>query len=289
MAIRTKAQLRTAIDAVFASMRKIPAEEARGEFHDWIDSLLDSDAVQAGAGIAVSRDAGVVTIAAGGAAAASGLPVFFGSAAYSAANARITLSGITNPPRPSILYAHMPAALDRAADDLTMLVDGVEYHVVDTLGGGVAARLLTPSALAGFLWRSGDAQSLEILETRPQDFGVVMTWLPETPIDNQAVFEAYVDMPISHGTSMTAEVALPAYTDPDGRTRVFYGIGVPLDAPDVGEVGLVGGLSGGRVGTRVAAWDGWRFMGTGYKWWSFGRGGITSVVGTYRVEFLPYA
>ena len=245
--------------------------------------------MQAGAGISVDRDSGVVTIAAGGAAAASGLPVFFGAATYSAGNSRITLTGVTNPPRPSIIYCIGPVDLDRAADDLTMLVDGVEYDLVDVVAGNVAARLITPAGLVGVLWRSGEARMLEILDPRPQDFDVVMTWLPETPIDNQAVFEAYVDMPISHGESMTAEVALPSYTDSDGRTRVFYGIGVPLDAPDVGEVGMVGGLSGGRVGTRVASWDGWRFMGTPYKWWSFGRGGITSVVATYHVMFLPYS
>ena len=75
-AVLTKAQLRAAIDAVFASMQKISAEQARAEYHDWIDSLLDGEAVVAGSGITVSRSAGVVTVAAGGAAAATGLPSF---------------------------------------------------------------------------------------------------------------------------------------------------------------------------------------------------------------------
>ena len=57
-------------------MQKISAEQARGEFHDWIDSLLDGEAVVAGSGITVSRSAGVVTVAAGGAAAATGIPSF---------------------------------------------------------------------------------------------------------------------------------------------------------------------------------------------------------------------
>ena len=64
--------------------------------------------------------------------------------------------------------------MDRAADDLTMLVDGVEYDLVDVVAGNVAARLLTPAALVGVLWRSGEARMLEILDPRPQDFDIVV-------------------------------------------------------------------------------------------------------------------
>ena len=78
------------------------------------------------------------------------------------------------PPRPSIIYCIAPVDLDRAADDLTMLVDGVEYDLVDVVAGNVAARLLTPAALVGVLWRSGEARLLELMEPRPQDYAIAV-------------------------------------------------------------------------------------------------------------------
>ena len=143
---------------MFASGKRITAEQARGWFGDAADSLLDAGSVQGGAGISVDRNAGVVTLSTGGAQASVGLPIFFGGATYSAGNDRITLSGVTAPPRPSIIYCIAPVALDRSADDLTMLVDGVEYDLVDVVAGNVAARLLTPAGLVGVLWRSGEAR-----------------------------------------------------------------------------------------------------------------------------------
>ena len=82
MAVLTKAQLRAAVDSVFATGQRITAEQARGEFHDWIDSLLGEASVVAGSGITVSQNAdGSVTVAAGGAAAASGIPSFVAASA----------------------------------------------------------------------------------------------------------------------------------------------------------------------------------------------------------------
>ena len=185
MATKDKATLRTDIDANIPNNTTglITPTLDRALRLDAVDSFLASESVQGGAGVSVDRSGGVLTISTGGAQASVGLPIFFGAAVYSAANARITLNGVVAPPRPSIIYCIAPVDLDRAADDLNMLVDGVEYALVDVVAGNVAARLLTPAALVGVLWRSGEARMLEILDPRPQDFDIVATWVdgPRTP------------------------------------------------------------------------------------------------------------
>ena len=93
MAVLSKADLRAAIDTVFASAKNITAKAARGEYHDWIDSLLAPASIVAGAGITASTDAdGAVTIAAGGAAAAVGIPSFVPSGAAQPSAAVLTAS-----------------------------------------------------------------------------------------------------------------------------------------------------------------------------------------------------
>ena len=165
MAILTKAMLRTAIDSVFASSGQITAEQARGEFHDWIDSLLDAPAVVAGSGITVSQNAGVVTIAAGGAAAASGIPSFVAASAAQPSDDVLTatIAGVTDsPPFPSVVYLLTPSGLDRAADNLELQINGDTSRVrelVDFRGDSLAARDLDPSALYELLAHASPTQS----------------------------------------------------------------------------------------------------------------------------------
>ena len=235
MAVLTRAALRAAISTVFASGKRITAEQARGWFGDAADSLLDAGSVQGGAGISVDRNAGVVTLSTGGAQASVGLPIFFGGATYSAGNDRITLSGVTAPPRPSIIYCIAPVDLDRSAEDLNMMVDGVEYQLVDVVAGNVAARLLTPAALVGVLWRSGEARMLEVVEQRPQDYEIAVV-LGDSSSDTdleaadlataRAMFSANDDNVID----MTAAIAAAGLTAPATRT---VWIGVPVVAPDI--------------------------------------------------------
>ena len=187
--------------------------------------------MQGGAGISVDRAGGVLTISTGGAQASVGLPIFFGAAVYSAADARITLNGVVAPPRPSIIYCIGPVDLDRAADDLTMLVDGVEYDLVDVVAGNVAARLLTPAALVGVLWRSGEARLLEIMEPRPQDFDIVVTWM-DGPRDAPPDLTAAA---VAAGTAYSVpDLVFPDYTG--SETFAFSFFGVPADAPPIVEV-----------------------------------------------------
>ena len=291
MAVLTRAALRAAISTVFASGKRITAEQARGWFGDAVDSLLDAGSVQGGAGISVDRHAGVVTLSTGGAQASVGLPIFFGGATYSAGNDRITLSGVTAPPRPSIIYCIAPVDLDRSAEDLNMMVDGVEYQLVDVVAGNVAARLLTPAGLVGVLWRSGEARLLEIMEPRPQDFDIVVSWLP-APTPNVGIeqpdFEAYVDGAFA-GESATATVTLPAYPGTDGRTRVGRVMGVPEDAPPF----LVTTAAPNQPrlaveATRVSAWDGWRYMGDPFIWFSLGSTTGLTDPRDFTAEFQPY-
>ena len=158
----------------------------------------------------------------GGAQASVGLPIFFGAATYSAADARITLNGVVAPPRPSIIYCIAPVDLDRAADDLTMLVDGVEYDLVDVDAGNVAARLLAPAALVGVLWRSGEARLLEVLETRPQDYSIRVFWS-----DSSGTI-----VPAGEASFDTPTLTIPTYTGTRASTSILF-IGVPNVAPNI--------------------------------------------------------
>ena len=113
---------------MFASGQRVTAEQARAEFRDWIDSLLAPASILNGAGITVSTDAdGAVTVAAGGAAAAVGLPSYLAATAAQPSDAVLTatIAGVTNsPPFPSLVYLLTPNGLDRAADDLELRING---------------------------------------------------------------------------------------------------------------------------------------------------------------------
>ena len=106
-----------------------------------------------GAGINVSRNNGVVTVATGGAAAAVGIPSFVAAAADQSADdvLEATITGVTDsPPFPSLVYLLTPNDLDRAADDLELRINGDVSRVrsvVDFRGDALAARDLDPGAL----------------------------------------------------------------------------------------------------------------------------------------------
>ena len=191
MAILTKAALRTAIDAVFASGMKITAEQARGEFHDWIDSLLAPASIVNGAGITVSTDsAGAVTIAAGGAAAAVGLPSFLAATAAQPSDGVLTatIAGVTNsPPFPSLVYLLTPNGLDRSADDLELRINGDTSRVrslVDFRGDPLKARDYGPGrALRDSRARQpgrGVSRLTEPIPVRLPDWDVVFAWSDRT-------------------------------------------------------------------------------------------------------------
>ena len=297
MAIVSKADLRTAIDAVFASGTRITAEQARGQFHDWIDSLLDAESVVSGAGINVSRDAGVVTIAAGGAAAAVGIPSYVAAGGSQPSDAVLAANivGLANsPPFPSLVYLLTPNDLDRAADDLELRINGDTSRVrplVDFRGDALAARDLDPSALYEILATFAPSQQYRLTEPIPmrrQDFTLVVSWLHDTmnqPIV-QSEFEASVDS--LSATSMTGRVTVPAAPQTTGTRIIVFG--VPMDAPDIGSIARASD-EGGSVPSfnRWVFANGWEYMGAPYKWWSIGNSTAVYAGRNYDVTFFPYS
>ena len=186
MAILNKAALRTLIDSAFASTMKIPAADARTQFHNWIDSLLAPASIVNGAGITVSTDsAGAVTIAAGGAAAAVGLPSFLAAAAAQPSDDVLTatIAGVANsPPFPSLVYLLTPNGLNRGSDDLEMRINGDTSRVrslVDFRGDPLKARDLDPGALYEILAHASPAEVYRLTEPIPvrlPDWDLVFAW-----------------------------------------------------------------------------------------------------------------
>ena len=154
---------------------------------------------------------------------------------------------------------------------------------------------MEPGALYEILAHASPTQQYRLTEPIPvrrQDFNVVISWLPDTPLNNQTEFEAAVDS-ADAAASMAAFVTMPEITG-SRDTNEFAALGVPMDAPDLDEdetysypVGQ--GETPVITLVRVAAWDGWRYMGTAYKWWSLGSLRVAGVENTrYQVGFLPY-
>ena len=131
-------------------------------------------------------------------------------------------------PDQMLLFFRLPFVIPRTTRNLTARIGAQnrELPVVGIDGGTIKPRDLTPGALHGMLIDTGGARFVEVIPPRPQDFEVVMAWLPEVPINNQAVFEAYVDIPGNHGVSMTPDVR-PAGVYGRGwqGARVLRGLG----------------------------------------------------------------
>ena len=237
MAIKNKPELRAAIASMLPNNTTglINPTIDRELREDFVDSLLDSEAVVAGAGITVDRNAGVVTVAAGGAAAAVGIPSFVPIAADQSADAVIeaTLTGLSaSPPFPSLVYLLTPNVLNRAADDLELRINGDVSRVrplVDFRGDPLKARDLDPGALYEILATFGPAQQYRMTEpvlSRQQDFDGAVFWSdgdgdPDAVTENSAVVT--FDTPI---------LTSPAYTGTRSSTAYFL-IGVPPEAPEI--------------------------------------------------------
>ena len=189
-------------------------------------------------------------------------------------------------PDQMLLFMRLPFAIPRTDRNLTARIgaQNVERPLVGINGGAVKPRELTPGALHGMLIDTGAARFVEVLPPRPQDYTLVVSWLPQPPYD-QAQFEAFVSDPANHGTSTTDMVTVPAWTGTDGNAQVGRVFGAPLDAPDLDFIETTSIVSS----SRITPWDGREFMGTPYKWWNLRRiQGLFAQLGavTYRVEFL---
>ena len=249
MALREKSVLRAAIDSVFGSGRNITAAEARGEYHDWIDSLLAPASVVPGSGISVDENPdGSVTVTAAGAAAAAGIPAYVARNVVQADDDTITadVTGLADaPPSPSLVYIFMPTMLNRAATDLSISINGEIIKALRTVNNAVVqARLITPGQLYALLKRTPGAATnyylTEVLEQRPQDFDVIVSWSdrddgPLSDADLTDVSEAF----------SAAEVSVPdtpSGNTPTSNERLWFG--VPADARNIALISRTPGGNG---------------------------------------------
>ena len=286
--VREKSVLRTRIDAMFEdnTVGEITPAVARDVLEDMVDSLLDTEAVLPGAGITVSRSAGVVTIAAGGAAAATGLPSFVltGAAQPSDDVLTATITGLgASPPFPSVVYMITPSGLNRAADDLEIQVNGDVSRVrplVDFRGDALAARDLDPAALYELLAHASPAEQYRLTEPIPprlRDFDVAFAWtgqgidLDDAAVTAGATFAgAVIDIPDR-----------PAGTASGTRARLWFG--VPADAPDISVA-----WNGVALSPFIAATAANEVGGVAYKWWYY-NGQYGWDARTVDVTILPYS
>ena len=174
-----------------------------------------------------------------------------------------------------------------------------ELPVVGIDGGTIKPRDLTPGALQGMLIDTGAARFVEVIPPRPQDFNVVLFWVPDIvfPVQ-QSDFESAA-AGSDHSVSDTPVIAIPTIT-PSTRSGVFLVLGVPLDAPDIntGDVLNVDsgrqltGATGGWRPDPIPLWRGWEYMGTPFKWWLSSQTHVTTAgrIGQeFRVGYQPYA
>ena len=199
----------------------------------------------------------------------------------------------------SIVFFQAPAAaaLPRDAGDMRLVLNASGNRSWSAplfrIGGTrrVQARHLRPLSLLQCLFHRGTRATLvEPLDPRPQDFDLVIAWLPEPPFDTQAVFEAGVAA--GAADSATNAVSLPnAPAGVGGTDRRFVVVGVPVVAPDIGRL-RTEPPGQGEISVPLIRWtfaDSWEYSSTPYKWWSIGLV-LGSLAGReYRAEFLPYS
>ena len=235
MAVKTKPELRAAVAAMIANNTTglITPTKDREVREDFIDSFLDRETVAAGAGITVDQTTTGVTIAAGGAAAAMGIPIFVATNVVQAGEDLITadIDGLSgDPPSPSVVYIFMPTVLDRASADLSITINGASQRAMRTVRNAtVQARLITPGGLYALLTRTSVATSYyltEVLEQRPQDFDVAVFWSDEDGDPDAITENSAVD------TFGTPIVTIPAYTG-TRSSSAYLVFGVPPEAPEV--------------------------------------------------------
>ena len=228
---------------------------------------------------------------------------YFGRSTYDAATnmMAVTVPGYTGiPSRPSTLVWTAPGAgvLVRDGDPLWLTINGSTVLDLNSVDGvRVAARDITPGQLlSGVVGRATSTVTLvEPLGPRPQDFRVVIAWMPEPPFNTQAVFEAAVAANSAQSALDDPTVTLPAAPSGVGDDDLrFVAFGVPMDAPDIqaimSEPGHLGTATYGA--TRWPFADGFEYGGTAYKWFSI-TGQLQQLRGrsagsVFTVEFAPY-
>ena len=293
MAIKAKAELRSDINANLPDNTTgliTPALD-RDLRLDAIDSLIAPSGIVSGAGIAVSNNGdGTVTVSAGGAAAASGIPSFVVESAAQPSDDVLTgvIAGLSDsPPFPSLVYLLTPNVLNRAADDLEMRINGDVSRVrplVDFRGDALAARDLDPSALYEILATFAPSQQYRMTEPvlpRQQDWDFVVVWVDGSRSPPPAVGTLTPQL-VADGTVFTVpDFALPDYLGTESFAWLYFG--VPADAPPIYSIsGFTGTLPIVDSGETV------QVGGVDFLWYRITSRTATSSR-TYRVEYGLYS
>ena len=202
--------------------------------------------------------------------------------AYSAANNRITMTGLAAPTSGTLIFALMPANLDRDDTDLTVAAGTIEETLSGMDGTALSARDLTPGVMLPILYLAGSFRVTEHLLARSQDFAIHLmlfeadnaAGVPPNYDDAEHVLtQALVDAATVKTMSGTdsPRVNWPDNFVPsralgstgvdvyDDTLAVLMYLAVPDDAPDIRGVGSAaatyrwnGSLGGVRSTRRVA-------------------------------------
>ena len=191
-----------------------------------------------------------------------GIPSYsFRAATYDPADHLISaiIDGIIALESPAVIYGIFPSDIDRHAHEIDMEIAGRRRDLVSVHGGILHAFELTPGDVHAILVTNTNYRLLEPLDTRPQDFVIVVV-VSASDMLTQADLDGTSEARLAVSTDTSPRVNLPA--NPGGlrapnrrRDRinvpVFYG--VPADAPNIR--GLASG-SDGRTPSGIGAYPG---------------------------------
>ena len=209
--------------------------------------------------------------------------------AYSAANNRIELTGLADPPLASMLFMVTPADLDRASAQLTLRAGAVEESLTCPRGMAVSARMLTPGEIVGVLRLAGGFQLIVHPPPRPQDYRAVFVVGEDAADDDLAAADlatARAAVSPEDGGLIDVAAAFAAAGVSSALThRRYYWLGVPSAAPDPSRLWIDGaGRGTDRFDNLSPYVGGPDYGGEAYKWWrSPNTSGFT---GSQRVRFL---
>ena len=207
---------------------------------------------------------------------------------YDAANSRINLEGLADPPIPSMVFALLPASLDRASTALSVHAGSVEESLSCPRDTAVGARMLTSGALVGMLRLAGGFRLMEHPPPRPQDYRAVFVVGEDAADDALAAADlatARAAVSPEDGGLIDPAAAFTAAGVSSGTHRRYYWLGVPSDAPDPDRFWIDGAArTTDRFGRLAPYAGGPDYGGETYKWWrSTGTSGFTT---SQRVQFL---
>ena len=201
---------------------------------------------------------------------------------YSAADNRIDLAGLSDPVIGSMIFAILPANLDRKSDQLSVRAGSVTESLSCPRNVAVAARSLTPGALVGMLRLAGQFRLNEHPPERPQDYRVVVVFGADAADDDLAAADLATTraaLSPEDGGLLDISAALAAAGVTRGTDRRYWWLGVPTLAPDPAEALNAGSDHFAAMAAYAGGPD---YGGESYKWWRGQRGWT----GSQRDELL---